>query len=370
MESLGTLAGGIAHDFNNLLTGVIGHTDLLKLDFSNDTRASHSLSVIEMAALRAKDLTSQLLGFARKGRFQQVPVEINLVVAEVISLMERTLDRNIVISCTNCPDNPVVLGDPGQISQIFLNLAVNARDAMPKGGTLSFAIHTEELDAEFCRSHIELAPGLFCIITVSDTGIGIANDKLEQIFEPFFTDKPDGKGTGLGLAMVYGVTRNHNGTVTVYSERGKGSTFRIYLPARAASKERGFRPKQGSLVKGSGHVLLIDDQEVVRQIGSRMLEQLGYRVSVAGDGVEGLARYREQWQDITLVIIDMIMPNMGGLDCLEALRKINPDIKAVLSSGFSRDSIADKINEEHIMGFLQKPFRLQELSDLLASIRH
>jgi PAS domain S-box-containing protein len=370
MEAIGTLAGGIAHDFNNLLTGVIGHADLLKLEFGDTPHARHSLDVIEMAALRAKDLTSQLLGFARKGQFQLLPVEINQVVSEVISLMDRTLDRNIVISKTASRDNPVVMGDPGQISQIFLNLAVNARDAMPKGGKLSFDISLQELDPEFCRNHIELAPGEYCVITVSDTGIGIAPEKLEHIFEPFFTDKPDGKGTGLGLAMVYGVTRNHNGTVTVYSEPGKGSTFRVFLPALAGDKVQAPRPKPRTLVHGSGHVLLIDDQDIVRQIGRRMLEQLGYCVSLAEDGVSGLEVFRTRWREIDLVIIDMIMPNMGGLDCLEALRSINPDVKAVLTSGFSRDSIADKVNEEHIIGFLQKPFRLQDLSDLLASLQH
>lgn len=370
MEAIGTLAGGIAHDFNNLLTAVIGHADLLKLEFADRPGAQHSLDVIEMAALRAKDLTSQLLGFARKGQYQLLPVEINLVVAEVIALMDRTLDRNIVISRNDSPDNPVVMGDPGQISQIFLNLAVNARDAMPKGGKLSFDIRLEELDPEFCSAHIELTPGPYCIITVSDTGIGIAPEKLEHIFEPFFTDKPEGQGTGLGLAMVYGVTRNHSGTVTVYSEPGKGSTFRVYLPARAGDKQEVHKPKQQHLVRGSGHVLLVDDQEIVRQIGKRMLEQLGYRTSLAEDGLEALELYRARHDSIDLVILDMIMPNLGGLECLEAMRLINPGIKAVLASGFSRDSIADKINEEHIVGFLQKPFRLQELSDLLATLRY
>jgi len=370
MEAIGTLAGGIAHDFNNLLTGVIGHADLLKLEFSEHPSALHSLDVIEMAAIRAKDLTSQLLGFARKGQFQSVPVEIEQVLSEVISLMERTMNKNIEIIKIDNDSNPVVLGDPAQISQIFLNLAVNARDAMPKGGKLAFETRMEELDDTFCRAHLDTVPGKYCVISVSDTGVGIAPDKIEHIFEPFFTTKTDGKGTGLGLAMVYGVTKNHNGTVSVYSEIGKGSIFKVYLPASTVTLPVYKKTKGLALVQGSGNILLVDDQEIVRQIGAKMLCQLGYSVTEAEDGAKGLEVYASKWQDIDLVIVDMIMPNMGGLECVEAMHRLNPDLKVILTSGFSRDSIADKINEAHIMGFLQKPFRLQELSELVAAIHH
>lgn len=370
MEATGTLAGGIAHDFNNLLTGVIGHADLLKLEFGHQASALHSLDVIEMAAMRAKDLASQLLGFARKGQFQSVPVDINQMLREVISLIDRTLDKNIAISLLHNNFHPIVMGDPAQITNIFLNLAVNARDAMPNGGKLIFEINLEELDSAFCRTHIDTGPGDYCVISVTDTGLGIPEDKIEHIFEPFFTDKLDGKGTGLGLAMVYGVTKNHNGTVTVYSEVGKGSVFRIYLPA---SDNPGLQIKKlpvQELKHGAGNILLVDDQLVVREIAQKMLHHLGYNVLLAEDGIQGFNLYRENVASIDLVIIDMIMPHMGGLECLEAMRKINPEVKAILASGFSKESIADKINEEHIMGFLQKPFRLHELSELVAAIHH
>ncbi len=369
MEAVGTLAGGIAHDFNNLLTGVLGHADMLKGEYSNSPEAQRSVELIEMAATRAKDLTSQLLGFARKGKFMLVPVEVNTVLSDLVGLLEHTVDKSIVITRTSCAGNPTVLGDPGQISQIFLNLAVNARDAMPKGGNLTFKTEILTLDELTSVASFGIGAGEYCVISVSDTGIGIAKEKIERIFEPFFTDKEEGKGTGLGLAMVYGVVQNHKGAINVYSEPGQGSIFKIYLPlhANTASDKRKHAARQ--LVRGSGTVFLVDDQQLVRQVGEKMLKELGYTVRLADDGVSGLEFYRQHWQEIDIVMIDMIMPKMGGIECLEQMKVINPALKAILSTGFSREDIAEKINQSHILGFIQKPYRLQELSEVVAGVK-
>ncbi|HTR00927.1 MAG TPA: ATP-binding protein, partial [Candidatus Acidoferrum sp.] len=353
MEAVGTLAGGIAHDFNNLLTGMLGHADMLKSESTQTPEALHSIAMIETAALRAKDLTSQLLGFARKGKFMQVPVEINTVLSELVGLLERTLDKNIQLTRITSAGNPTVLGDPSQINQVFLNLAVNARDAMPKGGSLGFKTEIVTLDELTAQASFGLVAGDYCMVSVSDTGIGIAPDKLERIFEPFFTDKEEGKGTGLGLAMVYGVVKNHKGAVKVYSEPGKGSIFRILLPLHANKLAEQRRPLARSLVQGSGTVLLIDDQHLVRQVGDKMLRQLGYEVVLRENGIDGLDYYRDHWRDIDVVMIDMMMPQMGGLECLDEMKKINPRLKAILSTGFSREDIAEKIQQSHILGFIQ-----------------
>jgi PAS domain S-box-containing protein len=371
MESIGTLAGGIAHDFNNLLTGVLGHAELLKSEFANNNAAQRSVDLIEMAATRAKELTGQLLGFARKGKFMLVPVEINRVLADLAGLLEGTFDKNITVNRLTCEGNPAVLGDPGQISQIFLNLAVNSRDAMPKGGTLEFKTSVIHLDPLTAKSTFtfDIEPGDYCVISVTDSGEGIPQDKIDRIFEPFFTTKEEGKGTGLGLAMVYGVVKNHKGAINVYSEVGKGAVFKIYLPLAEKSVMEKIKPQPKAIISGNGKVLFIDDQVVVRQVGELMLKKLGYQVVMADNGRTGLDYYRLYFHDIDFVMIDMIMPEMGGLECLEQMKLINPNLKAILATGFSKEDIAEEINEDYVLGFIQKPFRLQELSEIISAVQ-
>jgi PAS domain S-box-containing protein len=369
MEAIGTLAGGVAHDFNNLLTGILGHAELLKERNASRQELERSVDVIETAAIRAKELTTQLLGFARKGRFQAVPVNLNALLAETIALLERTIDKSIRISSSVAGEKLIVTGEPSQISQILLNLAVNARDAMPQGGRLIFELDTADVDATFNAARFDtLTPGRYCVLSVSDTGIGITRDKLDRIFEPFFTDKPDGKGTGLGLAMVYGVVKNHGGTVRVYSEPGNGTVFRVYLPLTEAVSdvlpEKVFKQP----VAGKGRILVVDDETVIRNLAELMLQKLGYTVVCAEDGRSAVEYYERHWPDIDLVIADMIMPNMGGLDCLRRMKNLNPGLKAILATGYSHDAIDDKARVDYIFGFLQKPFTFQELSELVASV--
>lgn len=368
MEAIGTLAGGVAHDFNNLLTGVLGHADMLKHDFQGNPESLRSIGLIEMAATRAKDLTGQLLGFARKGKFVQVPVDIHKMISDLVGLLEHTVDKNITITRVSSAGNPVVLGDPGQISQVFLNLAVNARDAMPNGGSLTFKTEIITLDELSSNAGFGLEAGNYCVVSVSDTGIGIASDKIDRIFEPFFTDKEEGKGTGLGLAMVYGVVKNHKGSVRVYSEVGAGSIFQVVLPLHEGVGAVPVRPQSRAPVNGTGRLLLIDDQQLVRQVCEGMLKRLGYEVVTCEDGAEGLEYYREHWATIDVVLTDMIMPKMGGLECLGEMRKINPALKAILCTGYSREDIAEQVKERHILGFIQKPYRLQELSEVVAGV--
>ncbi|MDT8399345.1 MAG: response regulator [Pseudomonadales bacterium] len=377
MEAIGTLAGGVAHDFNNLLTALLGHTELLAIRLKGNPSAMQSINVVEKAALRARDLTSQLLGFARKGRFQAVPVNLNRIVAEVESFIERTVNKNVRIRQDLSIQAPVVIGDPLQMSQIFLNLAINACDAMPEGGELTFTTRIVSADEGLPEQNAEFKPGPYCVVEVADTGMGIASDKQERIFEPFYTDKPVGQGTGMGLAMVYGVTTSHGGVVTVDSAPGKGARFRVYLPAFSADDghENDSEDKcedwegHAADLKDSGRkrtVLLVDDEEAVRTTAQQMLSLLGYRVYQAVDGKDAAWVFQAHQDEIDLAIIDMIMPDMGGLECLQTLRQLDPALMIILSSGYSKEEIEARLQEEHVAGFLQKPYRLQQLSDLMA----
>ncbi|MBN2583692.1 MAG: PAS domain S-box protein [Planctomycetes bacterium] len=291
LEAIGELAGGVAHDFNNLLTGIIGYANLLKSNQHKEEETAEIAGAIEVAAHRAARLTSQLLGFARRGKNQNIPVDLHGVVREVVDLLGRTVDKNINIHSVLNASPSTVMGDPGQMQQIVLNLAVNARDAMLEGGELTIRTECVELGEEYCRLHAEVSPGNYLCLSVMDTGVGIPRDVLPRIFEPFFTTKESPKGTGMGLSMVYGIVKNHGGSVQVYSEVGHGSTFRVYLPvtAEAPADRRHVAPPQPVL--GHGRILLIDDEPVVRQTAVRMLSELGYEVIVASDGREAQEIY-------------------------------------------------------------------------------
>ena len=367
MEAIGTLAGGVAHDFNNLLAVILGHGELLKMRLDGDEDTGNSLDVIEKAALRAKELTGQLLGFARKGRYQQVAVNLNTIVSDLSAMMGRTLDKKIEVTADLCDRSPMVTGDPGQLNQLFLNLAVNARDAMPEGGKLHFETRIVTLDAGFCsRLMGDITPGEYCEVVIKDTGIGMSREKIGRIFEPFYTDKGKGSGTGMGLAMVYGVARNHGGAVTVESVPGQGSTFHVYISYSAVPEKTDETIESTETpARGSGRILVVDDEEMVRHMTRDMLDALGYEVVLAGDGEEAVEIYREKGVGIDLAIVDMVMPKLGGIECLHALREIDPGIKVILATGYSQDSMAEKISNESIQGFLQKPFNLNQLSEMV-----
>jgi PAS domain S-box-containing protein len=368
MEAIGTLAGGIAHDFNNILTGILGHASLLKLRNDPASKTYSAANTIEQAAERAAELTAQLLGFARKGKHRITPVDIHKVIPEAVSLLSRTIDKNIKVRQHLDSQNPIIKGDPAQIQQALLNLAINARDVMPDGGELSFQTEIAELDDEYCQNHLGAHPGRYLLISVTDTGEGIPQEYINRIFEPFFTTKKEGKGTGMGLAMVYGIVKNHDGYITVNSEVGQGTTFKIYLPLEETETTQLKADKDEATFTGSGRILIVDDEEIVRTIASRMLLAMGYEVIIADNGIEAVEIYKKESNDIDLVIIDMIMPEMGGHKCFIELKKINPNIKAILSTGFGIDGKAQAILDEGVLAFVQKPYRVSQLGMVVTEV--
>ena len=368
MEAIGTLAGGVAHDFNNLLTGILGYAELLKMGSKPGEKVHQAAEVIERAATRAASLTQQLLGFARRGKHQNVRVDLHAPIQEVTGLLSATLDKNIRLRLDFATPTAPVQGDPGQMSQIILNLAVNAADAMAEGGDLVFHTETVDLTPDQRRRHDGTVPGPYVLVAVSDTGSGISPDVMPRIFEPFFTTKDQGKGTGMGLAMVYGIVQNHGGFIEVDSALGCGTTFRLYFPEAREPEPRSLQKAGGEMVEpGSGTILVIDDEDTVRTVATAFLEELGYRVLTASDGKEAVEVFRASPEPIDLVIIDMVMPAMGGRECFRALKAIRPGLKAVLSTGYDFNAAVQEILDEGMRGFVQKPYQLRQLSEVVAT---
>jgi len=367
MEAIGHLAGGIAHDFNNLLTGILGYANLLSLKEGDDPEVARAAGIIQRSAERASHLTAQLLGFAQKGKNMNVPVELGRVIASVTGVLERTQDPRIRIASSLRAEGGCVQGDPSQLNQVVMNIAINACDAMPDGGQLKIATEQVTLDEAFCRERGGMSPGKYILLSVSDTGAGISPENLERIFDPFFTTKTQGKGTGLGLSMVFGIVKNHGGCVDVRSEAGAGTLFQVYLPESPEHASKESAEIGQALPRGSGRILLVDDQESVRDVAKDMLEALGYEVVTASDGLEGVSRYRDIWREIDLVVLDMVMPNMSGGDCFRRMKEINPKARVILSSGYSMDGAIQDVMNEGILAFIQKPYRLEELSRVVGT---
>jgi len=365
MEVVGQLAGGVAHDFNNMLTAILGSAELMVKYVKDNSGAMKLLANIQKAASRSADLTGQLLAFSRKGQKNSLYVCIDTSIQEVISLLERTIDKNITLETRLTANKTCIIGDPALLQNALLNLGVNARDAMSEGGVISFATANVELDSDYCESSsFEITPGPYIEISVSDTGTGITKENIQHIFEPFFTTKEVGKGTGLGLAAVYGTVTDHHGCITISSEPGLGTVFKLYLPL---SSEKNMEVTSCSeLVRGTGGVLLVDDEEILRSVGKSLLEELGYRVYLAEDGEQALEVYGREREHISLVILDMVMPVMGGKEALVRLRERYPDIRILISSGFNQEGSVDELKRLGAQGFLNKPYLLNELSRAVA----
>jgi two-component system cell cycle sensor histidine kinase/response regulator CckA len=365
MEALGTLAGGIAHNFNNLLTGIMGNASLMLLN-TDPTHPHHErLKSIEKLVDSGSKLTRQLLGYARKGQYEVKPLNINHVVSETSETFDTTR-KDIHVHRHLAEKLLGVHADQGQIEQVLWNLYVNAADAMTGGGDLF--IETRTLThAEMKSKPYKVKPGTFVLITVRDTGSGMDKKTMERIFEPFFTTKDLARGTGLGLASVYGMVKAHGGYIDVDSRKGKGTTFSIYLPA--SQQEVPERPTiSGRLERGQEILLLVDDEAMVLQVSQELLEMLGYTVISARGGREALELYRAHRDEIDMVIIDLIMPDMGGGETYDQLREINPHVKVLLSSGYSIDGQASEIMKRGCDGFIQKPFKARELSQMIRDI--
>ncbi|HUT61637.1 MAG TPA: PAS domain S-box protein [Phycisphaerae bacterium] len=365
MEVVGQLAGGIAHDFNNLMTGILCHAGLLKTGAQSADEVREAAGLIEGAARRAAELTSQLLGFARGGKHQDIPVDLGATIETSVRLLSRSLDPRIRVR-TEFRDAAVYTrGDPIQMEQVVLNLAMNAGDAMPDGGEMTFTTYGRDVSKEACGGRPRAAPGRYVVLEATDTGCGIPKEVLGRIFEPFFTTKPQGKGTGMGLAMVYGIVRNHGGWVEVVSEVGRGTTFQVFLPAAEPPAE-GEVPLAATDLRappGVGRLLVVDDEEVVRDVVARMLRALGYDVVTAADGREAVAYYQQFGRDVSLVIIDMLMPGMDGRACFAALRQVNPDVKAILSTGWGTGTTVRDVLGDGMTGLVQKPFQASALAE-------
>ena len=365
LESLGTLAGGIAHDFNNLLMGIQGRTSLILMNIHDAHHHFEHLKIIEDYVKNAADLTKQLLGLARGGKYEVNPVNLNKIVSRSSEMFGRT-KKEITIHSKYQEDIWVVEADQRQIEQVLLNIYVNAWQAMPGGGELYLETKNAEIDEDYSMSY-QVDPGRYVKISIRDVGVGMDEATLQRIFDPFFTTKEMGRGTGLGLASAYGIIKNHGGFINVYSGKGHGTTFNIYLQAteKVATEEK----EQGvDIQKGSETVLLIDDEEMIIDVVKMLLEELGYTVFLAKNGTEATEAYKRNWEKIDLVILDMIMPGMSGSETFDRLKEINPDIKVVLSSGYSMDGQANEILKRGCDGFIQKPIRMADLSQKLREI--
>jgi PAS domain S-box-containing protein len=365
MEAVGTLAGGIAHDFNNLLMGIQGYISLMRLQTDQDDPNDEYLRGIENAVMNAANLTNQLLGFARKGKYTLRQTSLNRIVENSTRMFTRT--KKEIVTHLQLQDNIwAVKADQGQIEQVLINLFLNAWHAMPDGGDLYVQTENVYLSEDYCKP-FEVPAGNYVKVSVTDTGVGISSDVIERIFEPFFTTKDVGKGTGLGLASAYGIIKNHNGVIRVYSELGNGTTFNIYLPASDDKVTRD--PKVSSqLLKGKEKILLVDDEAGTIHVEELMLKELGYTVLPALSGQEAVQIYKDNMVNLDLVALDMIMPEMNGKDTYEALKRINPDVKVLLVSGYSLNKQIEELMDRGCNGFIQKPFDIVQLSQKIREV--
>ena len=365
MESIGTLAGGIAHDFNNLLMGIQGNVSLMLMDMDSTHPYHDRLKNIENQVQSGARLTSHLLGYARKGRYEVKRLDLNQLVEETSDTFGRTR-KEITIHRELAEDLFAIEADQTQIEQVLLNLFVNAADAMSGGGDL--ILKTMNTTHKEIKGKLYVPkPGKYVLLTVIDTGAGMDKKTMERIFEPFFTTKEMGRGTGLGLASAYGIIKGHGGYIDVGSRKGHGTTFSIHLPA---SEKRVQKAVKGAehFIKRTGTILLVDDEEVILEVGQELLEAMGYRVLIAGDGKKAIEVYEKNQDDIDIVILDMVMPNMGGGEAYDRMKEINPDIKVLLSSGYGINGEASEILERGCDGFIQKPFKIKELSGRIRGI--
>lgn len=364
MEAIGLLAGGVAHDFNNMLAGIMGATELLGFYLpQEEPKARKMHQMILDSAIRAADLTKQLLAFSRQSDKASTLIKFHDIINDTLTLLKSSLDRRIeiVIHLDASQDN--LVGDPSLLQNSFLNLCINASHAMPEGGLLQICTQEVEIDELFCKSTtFDLQPGKFIELEVRDSGCGIPQEDLNRIFEPFFSTKGK-EGTGLGLSTVYGTVQQHGGAINVYSEVGRGTVFQILLPL--TNREESTIKCIEEVIPGSGHILIVDDEEIMRVTAKTILENLGYTTLLAENGEKAVELFREEKDNIDLVLLDMIMPVMNGKACFEQLRKINPDLKVVLSSGFSREEDLQDMMRDGLTGLIRKPYLTSSLSKVI-----
>lgn len=359
MEAIGLLAGGIAHDFNNILTALIGYANLLQMKIEDKSPLRAYVDQILSSSLKASQLTKSLLAFSRKQPIVLNPLRLNDIIRETEKLLKRLVTEDIILKTDLTPDDPVVMADATQIDQILFNLASNARDAMPHGGTLTIKTKKVELSERVAKTYGLPGGGIYALLSVSDTGIGIDNNIKEKIFEPFFTTKELGKGTGLGLSTVYGIVKQHNGYITVYSESGYGTTFHIYLPI-VRVKNDSEKPIVPIIRGGKETILIAEDNEEARDLLRLSLVQYGYKVLEAEDGEDAIRVFMQN-KNINLLIFDSIMPKKNGRETYNHIRSLDPKIKVLFISGYTHDVVLDKGIQEGDFDFLPKPFSPNEM---------
>jgi len=362
LAAIGRMTGGVAHDFNNMLTVISGRSQLLLGKLGQDSYARSSIEEVAKAADRAAGLTRQLLAFSRKQILQPKVLELNTIVADVEKMLRRLIGEDISLALNLHPALGHVKADPGQIEQVLVNLAVNSRDAMPDGGKLIIETSNVDLDDSYARNHVTVQPGAYVLLAVSDTGIGMDKETQSHIFEPFFSTKAAGKGTGLGLSTVYGIVKQSGGNIWVYSEPGKGTTFKIYLPRVVEpSDTTPTRDPVAAVSRGSETILLVEDEDSLRKLGRDILELNGYTVLAAANGIEALALHHQNEDRIQLIVTDVVMPGMGGRELAERIAAVDPMLRVLYMSGYTDDAVV-----LHGLGkginFIQKPFS----PDLLA----
>ena len=365
MEAVGTLAGGIAHDFNNLLMGIQGRTSLMLLETERVHPFYEHLKETENYVMRAAELTRQLLGFARGGKYEVKPTDLNELVHQSIRMFGRT-KKEVSIKAKYQEHLKTVEVDRSQIDQVLLNIYVNAWQAMPEGGILYVQTHNVDLDENFVSAY-GVRPGKYAAISITDTGIGMDEQIAKRVFDPFFTTKEKDRGTGLGLASAYGIIKNHDGIITVESTKGQGAAFSVYLPAsdKDIIEEK---LNEQEILTGSETVLLVDDEELILDVGVQMLKKMGYRVLTATHGDQAIEIYSRNKEPIAIVILDLVMPQISGGEIYDRLKAIDSNVKVLLSSGYSVDGQATEILNRGCDGFIQKPFRLDELSKKIRAI--
>jgi PAS domain S-box-containing protein len=370
MESIGTLAGGIAHDFNNLLTAILGNTQLAIEGLTPGSQDHELLVEIEQAARRAAALTNQLLAFSRRQRLERQVIDLNATMDELLNMLRRIIGEDVEIQLDLAPESPAVFADPAQIQQVVLNLAVNARDAMPSGGRLRIATRSVQLDVAESQNFPWTQPGPYAQIVVSDSGAGMDEVVQQRIFEPFFTTKEQGKGTGLGLAVVDGIVKQHGGFIKLASQAGQGATFTIMVPAAAAPIPSVAPQPQAPARGGTETILVAEDEEILRNLAATILRRAGYTVLLAADGEEAIETFTKDCTAIDLVILDLIMPRIGGLEALERMRAQCPDLRALFVTGYGADYDlhGDPTGLPPNTILLRKPYQVAALNQVVRDI--
>jgi two-component system cell cycle sensor histidine kinase/response regulator CckA len=363
MEAVGRLAGGIAHDFNNILTAIKSYSELLIEDMATDKGRVEDVKEIREAADRAAALTRQLLAFSRQQLLRPRVLDLNTTIRDLKGMLERLIGADIEVKTQLAPTIGMVTADPGQIEQVLMNLVVNARDAMPDGGTIDIETSNVELDDEYARTHASTRPGPYVMLAVSDTGQGMSREIQTRVFEPFFTTKEKGKGTGLGLSTVYGIVKQSGGSIWMYSEPGQGTTFKIYLPRVDAVVDDNVVAPILNGHGGNETILLVEDEDSVREVASRILRRQGYSVVEASNGTEALREFGERGREFDLIITDIVMPGMGGLELAQRVREWAPAARILFTSGYTEDAVLRRSFLDPGAEFIEKPFTPAHLAE-------